>query len=421
MLIDLILLVKDPVIIQGLLNGTLKRFGSVIREAGTGRIVRHLAEAPGLTNKLMTLPFSPVLGGASLVTDVIGHGITIHKLNGVQQTLSQVQQTLSSVLNLSQIAAGASVLNLGVSLAGFAYMGYKLHQVQQSIDNLQKSVEAGFDRIDKRLDKLSGQLAYLHLLVEHSLDQQRHLGQAISELHRALLIKEIAELQAELTNRTRFPDDSPRDALKVASRCRIFLANQAIQAIPGLEAQAMLITDVAVQGWAVATATECNLLLEIGQVREARELLSVEVPRFQQLTTRWADELLECDRSQLSTAYRFTAPRFQPYISAERSDRIANISSADSALSPDKIRRRKKDVEVEFEMSYASQLDEKWTHRQIAVAEYLDSLSELSARLEGLQAFAELCDRRGVKSSREILPANDAKPGLYVLPAGEAI
>lgn len=413
MLIDATLLVNDPKIIAGLLNGTLKRFGSVIREAGTGRIVRHLAETPGLTEKIMTLPFNPVMGGASLVLDGIGHGITIHKLN-------QVQRTLSSVLQLSQIAAGASVLNLGVSAIGFAYMGYKLHQIQKSLDTIQKSMEAGFDRIDERLNTLSGQLAYLHLLVEDSRQEQRRLGQAIAELHRAVLIKEMADLRAELLDRSRHPGSSSRETLKVASRVRMVLSDQAMQSPPELDARIMLIADIAIQGWAAATATEAYLLLEEGAFQEAQQVLSFEIPRFQDSASRWSSVLLADDHPQLSTTYRFAAPRFEQYITQERVERIAYISPQDSGLSEDQIRRRKNDAEVEFEMFHSSQLDASWLHRQIASAEFLDSLSELSARLEGLQAFAEMCDRTNVKSSQELLPVHNAEPGLYLLPTDES-
>ena len=347
-----------------------------------------------------------------MVTDVIGHGTTIHKL-------SQVQQMLSSVLQVTQIAAGASVLNLGVSIAGFAYMGYKLNQIQNSLDNVQKSMEAGFNRIEECLGNLSGQLAYLHLLVEHSRQEQQRLGKAISELHRAVLIKEMADLRAEILDRSRCPDSPARDALKVASRVRMVLSDQAMQATPELNAQTMLLTDVAIQGWAIATATEAYLLLETGQIHDAQELLAFEVPRFQGNTVQWADALLADEQPQLATAYRFATHRFKQHIGSERIERIAYISSVDNSLSKDKIRRRKNDAELEFEMFYSSQLDEKWTHRQIAVAEYLDALSELSARLETLQAFADLCESRGVKSSREILPGADAEPGLYALPADD--
>jgi hypothetical protein len=438
MLINTTLLVNNPEIIKGLLNGSMKRYGSVIRwAAGTenaGQIVRHLAETPGLTSKLMGIPFSPILGGI----DVIGHGLTYHKLIGIERTLS-------SVMGLTQIAAGASVLNLGVSIAGFAYMGYKLHQIQKSLGCIQQSmeegfnrveaglnriensvitgfnrVEAGLNRVDNRLDIISGQLAYLYLLVEDSRQKQQSLAKAISYLHQAMLLKEIAALKAELDDRSRFPAESPREAIKTASRVRLFLTNQAMQATPELEAEIMLNVDVSIQGWAVATATEANLLLEIGKSQEAKELLAIEVPKFKQVAERWGDELISEENSYLSTAYRFTNSRFKKHITPERVERITEISTSERTLSPDQIRRKKTNVDVEFEMSYSSsKFDEAWTHRQIAVAEYLDTLSELSARLESLESFAHLCESRGVKSSRDILPGADTEPGIYILSAEE--
>lgn len=434
MLIDTTLLVNNPEIIKGLLDGSMTRYGSVIRwAAGTangGQIVRHLAETPGLTSKLMTVPFSPILGGI----DVIGHGLTYHKLMGIEKTLS-------SVMGLTQIAAGASVLNLGVSVAGFAYMGYKLHQVQKTLGNIQQSMEAGFNRfeagldriekdlsagfnhLDKRLNRvdeglniISGQLAYLYLLVEDSRQKQKSLAKAISHLHQAMLIKEIAALKAQLDDRSRFPDESPRSAIKTASRVRLFLSNQAIQATPELDAEIMLNADVSIQGWAVAIATEANLLLEIGKHQEAKELLAVEIPQFKQVAERWGQALINNENTYLSTAYRFSNDRFNNNITPERVERITKISPSDRALSPEQIRSKKTNVDVEFDMSYsATKFDLAWTYHQIAVAEYLDSLSELSARLESLESFADLCESKGVKSSQEIIPGNDAEPGIYVL------
>lgn len=418
MLIDATLLVKNPEIIKGLLDGSMKRYGSVIRwAAGTvkaGQIVRHLAETPGLTSKLMTVPFDPILAGI----DVIGHGLTYHKLIGIDRKLIGFEKTLSSVMGLSQIAAGASVLNLGISIAGFAYMGSKLHQVQKTLGHIQQSMEEGFNRIDNRLDIISEQLAYLYLLVEDSHQKQKSLAKAISNLHQAMLIQEIAALKAELDDRSRFPDESRSSALKTASRVRLFLSNQAMQATPELDAEIMLNADVSIQGWAVATATEANLLLEIGKHQEAKELLALEIPQFKQVAERWGKALINDENTYLSTAYRFTNARFKNHIASERVERITEISPSDRTLSPDQIRGKKNYVDVEFEMSYSSaKFDRAWTHRQIAVAEYLDGLSELLARLEGLESFANLCESKGVKSSREILPGPDTEPGIYILPS----
>ena len=114
-------------------------------------------------------------------------------------------------MGLTQIAAGASVLNLGISIAGFAYMGYKLHQVQKSLGYLQQTMDAGFTRVETRLDQISdqvnqgfmivlkglnhlddrltnisGELNYLYLLVQDSRQKQESIAKSISNLHKAL-------------------------------------------------------------------------------------------------------------------------------------------------------------------------------------------------------------------------------------------
>jgi hypothetical protein len=434
MLIDASFLVKNKEVVECLLDGSMTRYGGVIRWSKytekAGQIVCHLAETPGLTNKLIDVASSPVLGGAN----VIGHGLTYHKLMGIEKTLS-------AAMGLTQIAAGASVLNLGVSIAGFAYMGYKLHQIQKTLGHIQQSMEAGFDRlesslnrienkldqsfnrveaslnrVENNLDIISGQLSYLYLLVEDNRQKQQSLAQAISHIQQAMIIKEIAALNAELNDRKRFPNESPRQCLKVADGVRLFLANQALQITPELDAELMLNTDIAIQGWAVAIATEANLLLEIGQHQEARELLVVEISKFKQVVERWSSQLISNENSYLSTAYRFTNSRFQEHIAPERVERITQIYPNDYTLSAEYIRRKKTNIDVEFQMSYSSQWDETWTLRQIAIAEYLDTLSELLARLDSLESFAVLCENKNVKSSKDILPDDNTPSGLYILP-----
>lgn len=410
MIINPTFLIKDPAIIQGLINGTLTRHGGVIRESATGQIVRHLVESPGLTNNLMSVAANPILGSANLATNAIGHGITINKLN-------QIQRVLPSILQMSQIAAGASVLNVGISAVGFAYMGYKLHKIQTSLGKMQQSMEAGFKNIDERLDALSGQLAYLHLLVQENRQGQIKIADAINQLHRTILIKEIAELRAELIDKDRFPDTSIQSALKVASKIRMVMSDQVLQISPELEPQKMLLADVATQGWAVATATEAHLLLEVGMFEEAQELLSLEIPKFKQNAEQWTDNLLKTERPELNTAYRYTAPLFQQHISQERVNRIVNVSSGDRNLSLEKKQEKQDDIAIEFQMSYASQFDQNWVYQQVAVAEYLDTFSELSARLETLREFATLCQKTGVNNSLKLLPDAQNDNSWYILPS----
>ncbi|VEP12188.1 conserved hypothetical protein [Hyella patelloides LEGE 07179] len=203
--------------------------------------------------------------------------------------------------------------------------------------------------------------------------------------------------------------------LKVASKVRMIMSDQALQISPQLEPQKMLLANIATQGWAVATATETYLLLEVGKFAEAQELLDLEIPRFQQNAQQWANNLLNQERPELNTAYRFTAPLFKQHITPERADRIANITQCDLDLSLEKRQEKRDDITVEFQMSYASQFDRHWIHKQVAIAEYLDIYSELSARLESLQAFTNLCQKAEVKNSLALLPSTEKENGWYTL------
>lgn len=412
MLIDTTLLAENGHLIEGLVTGSLKRFGGVVRDSSNGRIVKHLLEAPGTSDALMRAPVPNLLGGAGAIVDTIGHGVTIHKLNAVQKTLS-------SVLQVSQIAAAASVLNLGVSVAGFAYMGYKLNQLEKSMSAMQERMDAGFDRVDAKLDAIARQLGYLLLLAESNADEQRRIRTSLAELHRAVLIAELAELQSWLDQLARFPQDNPKDAIRAASKVRRTLSDQAVRAVPEFEPRVMLVADISIRGWVVATATEAQLLMGLGQHRDARQLIESEHPRFAALSESWARALLADERPQLETVFRFAAPRFEDAVLPERIERMTRVHPADRSLPADRRQRAAKEAALELEMSHNASLSDEWTHRQIAIAEYVDGLSELSDRLEGLGAFARECEVRSLPSSRDALPGPDAAPGVYVLPASE--
>jgi hypothetical protein len=196
----------------------------------------------------------------------------------------------------------------------------------------------------------------------------------------------------------------------------MIMSDQALQIVPELETQKMLLADVATQGWAVATATETYLLLEVGMFDEAQELLSLDIPKFKQNAEQWANNLLNTERPELNTAYRFAAPVFKQHISQERVARIINVSSRDRNLSLEKKQEKQDDIAIEFQMSYSSQFDRNWIYQQVAIAEYLDTFSELSARLKSLQNFAILCQKTGVKNSMELLPSQKKEGTWYTLP-----
>ncbi|WP_445171100.1 hypothetical protein [Microcoleus sp.] len=83
------------------------------------------------------------------------------------------------------------------------------NRVEAGLNRIDNRMEEGFNRVesrlnlvDNRLDIISEQLAYLYLLIEDSRQKQTSLAKAISHLHQAMLIKEIAALKSELEDRS---------------------------------------------------------------------------------------------------------------------------------------------------------------------------------------------------------------------------
>ena len=222
-------------------------------------------------------------------------------------------------------------------------------------------------------------------------------------------------LQGEIDTRNTFPGRSIEETFKVASQVKNFFSDQTKQRQPYIDK--MLITDIAIKGWIIATATQGYLLLEVDEINKAERLLEQEVTELRDIVHKWVNFLLDDDHNQISTAYRFTASIFtEKGIEREQVDRIAYISEVDRNLSLDDIEEKIEDVEIEFSMITAPKkfTDKNWIKTQTAVAEYLDTWSELLARLESLQDFANFCKIKDAKSSLDILPDNNAEPGLYL-------
>jgi hypothetical protein len=68
-------------------------------------------------------------------------------------------------------------------------------------------------------------------------------------------------------------------------------------------------------------------------------------------------------------------------------------------------------------MTYFRELDKSWYLTQAGLAEYLDTLSELTERLEGLQSFANLCEQANQKDPYQLIPSDRAS-GPEALPEG---
>ena len=129
--------------IARLQSGELIRYGAIIKEAGTGRIVGHLKEAGQLSEALSRLNLSPLdvfstLNPVSTVADVASLGVGA--MNTMQ--LREIKAVLDQVQLTSSAAALASVAGLGVSIGSFALLNSKLTAMEGRLDSIADDVAA---------------------------------------------------------------------------------------------------------------------------------------------------------------------------------------------------------------------------------------------------------------------------------------
>ncbi|BAY70676.1 hypothetical protein ACN23B_25470 [Anabaena sp. FACHB-709] len=186
-------------IVKGLANGTLERVGGVIREVGSKQVVTWLrgitdnSPLPTPTkssNNLLNLMFS----GANLVTSGVNTAVTQkgladvnqrlggveqinlgnlgvsggnlvatvanaavtgkrladanRRLSGIDNQLEELGQNLQFTQGILQVTTAASILNLGVSVMGFAAIAKRLKELEKSLQEAQELLS----KINRKID-----------------------------------------------------------------------------------------------------------------------------------------------------------------------------------------------------------------------------------------------------------------------------
>lgn len=150
-------------IAEGLHHGALERFGGVIRDVGSKQVVMWLREngASSVVN-MPGLPLNLIIGGLNAVatgakayveekgfTDVNGRlDRANEKLDGISGQVGDVGRNLQHMQGILQITSAASILNLGVSVVGFAIIAQRLRELEK---RLQKAQEV-LSKINYKID-----------------------------------------------------------------------------------------------------------------------------------------------------------------------------------------------------------------------------------------------------------------------------
>ncbi len=107
-----------------IISGEYIRYGALIKSNQTGQIIGHLKEAGNLSSLLSKIPTNPIEAANFISSNA---------------QLLKIQDTLNSLQLISTIGTTASVLNLGITIAGFAVVINKLNRMENKLDSLLQS------------------------------------------------------------------------------------------------------------------------------------------------------------------------------------------------------------------------------------------------------------------------------------------
>jgi len=123
---------------SGLLDGTIVRVGTLLKDSKTGHILAHVQEtglAHNLLDGLLSSPFSPISTLSSIAENV---------------QLSHLTKLVDGLKTLQYASLGASIAGIGVSAVGFVLMNKKLNKIQDQLSNFSQHVERQFQELKDR-------------------------------------------------------------------------------------------------------------------------------------------------------------------------------------------------------------------------------------------------------------------------------
>ena len=159
--------------------GKVIRYGTVLKDVNTGKIVAHLAESKNLIDLVSKIPanpaqmvtglvesasslssvaaVSPELAAAKALVDTVSNvvsNVQLHK-QGIKLTeqgkqLSQLAEQVTSLAGLTKFAVGLSGVGAIASVATFALCATKFKAIDNRLNNIETKVDAVFDRLERQ-------------------------------------------------------------------------------------------------------------------------------------------------------------------------------------------------------------------------------------------------------------------------------
>ena len=131
----------------GLADGTLRVFGSAIRDASSGQLRGFLQEAAPL-QKLFPELLKLVPSGLDVATAPLEVAQLVQG-EAIRAGVGRIEDGVKLLTQISQVNAAIGVVGIGVSVIGFTIMARKIDQLKGAVDAMSDKIEGVSAKLDQ--------------------------------------------------------------------------------------------------------------------------------------------------------------------------------------------------------------------------------------------------------------------------------
>jgi hypothetical protein len=143
-------------ILGKLATGEAIRYGTLLKDSVTGQILGHVQEtgvAQSILSSVVSGGGNPIATVAGVGADLVNAGASIYA--GVQ--VAKLKAMMETLQSLQVATLGISLVGVGISVAGFYYMHKRFNKLEDRMDRLTETIQAGFQ--EQRQNDLRSQMA----------------------------------------------------------------------------------------------------------------------------------------------------------------------------------------------------------------------------------------------------------------------
>jgi hypothetical protein len=123
-------------------TGDLVRYGTILKDAGTGRIVAHLQETGAFSNAMtQVLPTAGEMISSGGPVSMLMEGVSIYQNHKAGRKIDALTEMVSSLETLNLVGAVASVAGIGVTVASTVVLMQRISVVDENLKSLTERVE----------------------------------------------------------------------------------------------------------------------------------------------------------------------------------------------------------------------------------------------------------------------------------------